>query len=110
MGSKKKEDALKDILKSSKANILLLQETKMSQQDVLRTLSKVWKGSQGVAENARGDSGGICTLWDASIFDLISSHACMHWIHTKVHHKSTGCQVSLFNIYAPQILGEKIQC
>jgi ribonuclease HI/exonuclease III len=110
MGSKKKEDALKDILKSSKASILLLQETKMSQQDVLRTLSKVWKGSQGVAENARGASGGICTLWDASIFDMISSHTCMHWIHTKVHHKSTGCQVSLFNIYAPQILGEKIQC
>jgi ribonuclease HI/exonuclease III len=110
MGSKKKEEALKDILKSSKASILLLQETKMSQQDVLRTLSKAWKGSQGVAGNARGASGGICTLWDASRIDMISSHICMHWIHTKVHHKSTGCQVSIFNIYAPQILGEKIHC
>jgi exonuclease III len=30
MGSKKKEEALKDILKISKASVLLLQETKMS--------------------------------------------------------------------------------
>jgi ribonuclease HI/exonuclease III len=110
MGSKKKEEALKDILKSSKASILLLQETKMSQQDVLRTLSTVWKGSQGVVGDARGASGGICTLWDASRIDMISSHICMHWIHTKVHHKSTGCQVSIFNIYAPQLLGEKNHC
>jgi exonuclease III len=110
MGSKKKEEALKDILKSSKASILLLQETKMSQQDVLKTLSNVWKGSQGVVGDARGASGGICTLWDASRIDMISSHICMHWIHTKVHHKSTGCQVSIFNIYAPQLLGEKNHC
>jgi ribonuclease HI/exonuclease III len=110
MGSKKKEEALKDILKSSEASILLLQETKMGQQEVLRTLSKVWKGCQGVAGNSRGASGGICTLWDSSRIDMISTHICMHWIHTKVHHKSTGCQVSIFNIYAPQILGEKIQC
>jgi len=110
MGSKKEEEALKDILKSSKASILLLQETKMSQQDVLRTLSNVCKGSQGVPEDARGASGGICTLWDASRIDMISSHICMHWIHTKVHHKSTGCQGSIFNIYAPQLLGEKNHC
>jgi exonuclease III len=54
MGSKRKEEALKDIMKTSKASILLLQETKMSQQDALKTLLNVWKGSLGVAENARG--------------------------------------------------------
>jgi exonuclease III len=110
MGSKKKEEALKDILKSSEASILLLQETKMSQQDALKTVSKVWKGSQGIAENARGASGGICTMWNSTKIDMISSHTSMHWIHTKVLHKSTGCQVNLFNIYAPQFLGDKIYC
>jgi exonuclease III len=78
MGSKKKEEALKDILKISKASILLLQETKMSQQDALKTLSNVWKGSLGVAGNARGASGGLCTMWDASKIDMLSSDIYMH--------------------------------
>jgi exonuclease III len=110
MGSKKKEEALKDIIKTSKASILLLQETKMSQQDALKSLLNVWKGSLGVAGNARGASGGLCTMWNASKIDMLSSDTCMHWIHTRFLHKDTGCQVSIFNIYVPQLLGEKKHC
>jgi exonuclease III len=110
MGSKKKEEALKDIIKTSKASILLLQETKMSQQDALKSLLNVWKGSLGVAENSRGASGGLCTMWNASKIDMLSSDTCMHWIHTRFLHKDTGCQVSIFNIYVPQLLGEKKHC
>jgi exonuclease III len=110
MGSKRKEEPLKDIIKASKANILLLQETKMSQQDSLKTSLNVWRGSQGIAEKARGASGGLYTMWNASKIDLISSNTCMHWIHTKLLHKDSGYQVSIFNIYVPQHLGEKKQC
>jgi exonuclease III len=82
----------------------------MSQQDALKTLSNVWKGSLGVAGNARGASGGLCTMWDASKIDMLSSDICMHWIHTRFLHKDTSCQVSIFNIYAPQLLGGKKHC
>jgi exonuclease III len=110
MGNKRKEEALNDIIKASKENILLLQETKMSHQDSLKNLLNVWRGSQGIAKNAKGALGGLCTLWNASKIDLISSDTCMHWIHTKLLHKDSGYQVSIFNIYVPQHLGEKKQC
>jgi exonuclease III len=35
-GRKKKEEALKDIIKTSKTDIILLQETKMDSQDLLK--------------------------------------------------------------------------
>ena len=57
-----KEEALKDIRKTSKSNILLLQETKMEKQDFLKTTKALWKISQGIVESARGASGGIGTL------------------------------------------------
>jgi exonuclease III len=110
MGSKRKEEALKDIIKASKESILLLQETKMSRQDSLKTLSKVWKGSLGVVGNAKGTSGGLFTLWNASKIDMLSSDTCMHLIHTKFLHKDSGYQVCVFNIYVPQHLGEKKHC
>jgi len=78
MGSKRKEEALKDIIKASRENILLLQETKMIQEDSLKTSLNIWRGSQGIVENTRGASGGLYTLWNASKIDLISSDTCMH--------------------------------
>jgi exonuclease III len=89
LGSKRKEEALKDIIKASKADILLLQETKMSQQDSLKVSMNVWRNNQGIAENARGASGGLCTLWNTTKIELISSDTCMHWIHTKLLHKDS---------------------
>jgi exonuclease III len=78
LGSKKKEEALRDILRATKTDILLIQETKMSQKDSMKVSKNVWKSSQGLAENARGASGGLYTLWNTSKIDLIHSDLCMH--------------------------------
>jgi exonuclease III len=45
LGSKKKEEALRDILRATKTDILLIQETKMSQQDSMKVSKNVWKSS-----------------------------------------------------------------
>ena len=107
---KKKEEALKDIIRTSKTNVILLQETKMDSQALLKTMQVVWRNSQGTAENARGASGGLGTVWNTNKFELISADSTTHWIHTKLLHKATDRLVSLFNIYVPQILLEKQQC
>jgi exonuclease III len=110
LGSKKKEEALRDIIKATRTDILLIQETKMSQQDSIKVLKNVWRSSQGLADNARGASGGLCTLWNDSKIDLIRSDLCMHWIFTQLLHKESGQTVSLFNIYVPQHIEEKKDC
>jgi exonuclease III len=110
LGSKKKEDAIRDLIKTSRTDILLIQETKMSQQDSLTVLKNAWSSSKGVADNARGASGGLCTMWNNSKLDLIHSDPRMHWICTQLLHKESGQTVSLFNIYVPQHIDEKRNC
>jgi ribonuclease HI/exonuclease III len=110
LGSKKKEEALRDLIKSTRTDVLLIQETKMSQQDSIQTLKNAWKNSQGVADNARGASGGLCTMWNATKFDLLLTELRMHWTCTQLLHKDSGHSVSLFNIYVPQHIDEKRLC
>jgi exonuclease III len=61
-GSRIKEDALKDIIETSKSEILLIQETNMEEQDFLNTTNEVWKERNGITVSARGALGGIATL------------------------------------------------
>jgi exonuclease III len=76
----------------------------------MKVSKNVWKSSQGLAENARGASGGLCTLWNASKIDLIRSDLCMYWIFSQLLHRESGKMVSLFNIYVPQRIYEKKNC
>jgi hypothetical protein len=82
----------------------------MSQQDSIKVSKNVWIRIQGLADNTRGSSGGIYTLWNASKIDLIRSNLCMHWIFSQFLHKESGKTVSLFNIYVPQHIEEKNNC
>jgi exonuclease III len=107
---KRKEEALKDIIRASKSDILLLQETKMDSQDLLKEATILWRISQGIVESARGASGRLGILWNTMTFDVINFEISMHWIHTKLLHKETGRLVSLFNIYVPHLLTEKRKC
>jgi exonuclease III len=109
-GSRIKEEALKDIIRISKSEILLVQETKMEEKDFLNTTKALWKTSQGIAESARGASGGLGTLWNTMKFDLIKSETRMHWIYTNLLHKESGRLVSLFNLYVSVLLEEKRTC
>jgi exonuclease III len=72
-GRKRKEEALKDIIRASKLDILLLQETKMDSQDLLKATTILWRISQGITESTRGASGGLGTLWNTMMFDLVNS-------------------------------------
>jgi exonuclease III len=109
-GSKTKEEALKDIIKTSNSEILLIQETKMEGQEFIRKAKARWNTSKGIVESARGASGGLGTLWNSKKYDLIKHETCKHWIFTSLLHLGTGCQVSLFNLYVPALLEDKKIC
>lgn len=101
-----KEEALKDIVRMYSPEILLIQETKL--EDLLLQASKVfWHKGQGRAVSARGTSEGIASFWDNSKYDLIHEERCPHWLLTKLLHKESGHQVSMFNLYALVLPSEK---
>jgi exonuclease III len=110
LGSKQKVEAMKYLMRISSPDVLLVQETKLEEQQFFQTRKSFWNSGEGVAVSSRGASGGLGTLWNPSKFDLIQSFTCTHWIFTNLCHKDTGLQVSLFNIYVPVLLAEKRDC
>ena len=55
-------EALKNILNSEKSNILLVQETKILEDEVMNRSSLFWKNNVGKAIKSRGGSGGTATF------------------------------------------------
>ena len=79
----------------------------MEEENFLLTSQKFWKTNEGVARSAWGATGGIGTLWKKEAFDLIQSISHTHWILLILHHKESGFQVSILNIYVPALLSKK---
>ena len=110
LGSRLKEDTLKDIVRMYSPKILLIQETKLEDLHLLHASKTFWRKGHGRVVSARGASGGIASFWDSSIYDLIHEDFSPHWLFTKLLHKDSGQQVSMFNIYAPVLPAEKKYC
>jgi ribonuclease HI/exonuclease III len=110
LGSKLKEEAVKDLVRMTSPDVLLIQESKMAEPETIRASKNFWKKGAGRAVSARGASGGLATFWNSSTLDLIEEHDTIHWLFTKLQHRESGLQVSLFNIYAPVLLSEKKDC
>lgn len=110
LGRKLKEEALKDIVRVYLPQILLIQETKLEDLLLLQASKFFWHKGQGRAVKSRGISGGIASFWDSSKYDLIHKEGCPHWLLTKLLHKESGHQVSMFNLYAPVLHSQKKTC
>ena len=72
MGNPIKSEAVKDLLKSAPADILLLQETKIEEEALLLISKNKWNMNSGKAVSARGSCGGLATLWREENFQLIN--------------------------------------
>ena len=59
----RKWKAINRKIKQGSLDIMFLQETKCSFGGLAKIKDKIWKGSQVMAINAAGQSGGIAILW-----------------------------------------------
>jgi len=110
MGSKAKEEAMGSLIKREALDILLIQETKMEDNEFLQTSNKVWKGSRAQAVSARGASGGLGSLWNPLKYRLVSEIQNTHWLFLKLQSMNSREIFCLFNVYVPVNLGEKREC
>lgn len=110
MGSKAKEEAIKDLVCMTRPDILMIQETKMEEADAIQSRKFFWNKSKGKAVRVRGASGGLATLWNPSVLELLEEDPTTHWLYTNLQYKDSGLSVSLFNIYAPVLISEKKDC
>lgn len=107
LGSRLKEEALKDIVRMYLPEILLIHETKLEDLLLLQASKAFWHKGQGRAVSTKGASRGIASFWDCSKYDMIHRECCPHWLLTKLLHKEFCHQVSMFNLYSLVLSSEK---
>eukprot|EP00253_Pinus_taeda_P006650 PITA_06650 len=110
MGSKIKEEAIRNLIRIEAPDILLLQETKMEEPEFLQVSKKLWKNSDASAVAARGASGGLGALWNGNRFSLVAEASNTHWEMLKMQHVTTKEILCLFNVYVLVNAGEKKSC
>ena len=76
-------EAIKDIIKAERPDILLLQKTKMSDVEVLALSQHFWTTSQGNAISSKGASRGITTFF-SSKYEIKNVKENQHWLLTEL--------------------------
>ena len=61
LGNSSKAEAVKDLLRMASPDILLLQETKIEEENLLSLRKMKWKKNTGMEMSAQGSSGGLTT-------------------------------------------------
>jgi exonuclease III len=107
LGSQSKKYAMKDLIRITNPDLLLVQKTKLEEHEFLQTSARLWKKGARVVVTAKGGSGGIGSLWNSSTFKLLKTEHYTHWILTNLLHKESGIQVSIFNLYVHVLPEEK---
>lgn len=89
LGTANKQESVRRLV-NYRPMILLLQETKLENEDVQSILNNLWHKGNQISINARGASGGICTQWNPAELSLLDAAARRHWLYTIFHDRYAG--------------------
>jgi exonuclease III len=78
LGRKFKTSQIRDLVKEEKPHLLMIQETKLEDNQVLQELKHMWRECEGLAFRSRGASRGICTLWNPHILRITNWQKMQH--------------------------------
>eukprot|EP00253_Pinus_taeda_P030317 PITA_30317 len=109
MGSSLKVNAVQDLIKQEPPDLLLIQETKISDQDFQNHIKRS-KNYTGTTISAAGTSGGIGTIWNKNKWDLTNQNSCNWWVRTDIKNKVSKEEYTIYNIYAPNHYRDKAIC
>lgn len=73
LSSAQKISVARDLIENEKSFILLIQETKLQVEDIAHTPLGTTQQWGYIAEDSRGASEGLCTLWNKKTLTLVSS-------------------------------------
>ncbi|XVF80414.1 hypothetical protein PTKIN_Ptkin15bG0069300 [Pterospermum kingtungense] len=102
MGRKEKKRAVRNLISSSKPDLIFLQETKIAFVNI-GLLNFLWSNRndfKGEWANAIGASGGLISMWSSDFFTLDSSFVNQRYIYFKGTIKHINLHCIVVNIYA----------
>eukprot|EP00253_Pinus_taeda_P010854 PITA_10854 len=109
MGSSLKANAVRNLLKSEQSDFLLLQETKITEQEFKDSMKRS-RNYEGIAISAVGASGGIGTIWNKNRWKLKDLKQNRWWIRLDIQNTILTEEYSIYNVYAPNHFREKASC
>ena len=89
--------------------IMLIQETKMPDEEVMNRSSLFSKNSVGKAISLKGDSGGIATFCMSNKFNIRSAKENTHWLLIEMPNKSNQDSIFICNVYGPTHYKDKLE-
>ena len=93
-------EAIRNIIKSERPDILLHHETKMSDVEVLALSHHFWTHNQGSSISSRGASGGITTFF-ARKYEIKTIKENHHWLLSEFTEKDDTNINYVCNVYGP---------
>ena len=103
----RKWKAINRKIKQESLDILFLQETKCSFMGLSKIKEKIWKGSQAMALDAVGQSGGIAILWQPRSVEFSNWRANKFALMADFFFLDSGVYGKAGNIYGPSCFPEK---
>lgn len=102
LGKKEKRRDVRDLLRKVRADVYCLQESKL-EEVTNRTVRAIWGNSKYDWEFAKseGNSGGIITIWNPSLFQKMSSWSIKEMLVVNGFLIEDGKNCSIINVYAP---------
>jgi exonuclease III len=107
LGNSSWVQALRDLIRKENSTILLIQETKLGENEVLNLAVKFWRNNTGLVQSSHGASGGLGTFWDNAHFFLQNSCKKKHIVVTGLEHRASGLLFNIINVYGLVLYGEK---
>ena len=108
LNSPSKHKILKKMIMEEHPAIFYMQETKCTSSTLEAIFKKIWKGSNIIAVNANGASGGLSIIWNPQIINLENLQANKNFIQGNFHLVGTDIHGLLTNFYAPQNVQQKL--
>eukprot|EP00253_Pinus_taeda_P021522 PITA_21522 len=109
MGSSSKANAVQVLINQEQPDLLLIQETKISEQDFQNYIKK-YKSYTGTSISTVGASAGIGTLWNKNKWDLNNQNSFNWWVRTYLKNKFSKEEYTIYNIYVPNHYRDKALC
>jgi exonuclease III len=96
-----KQKLLRDLILAEKPNIMMLQETKCTTEDIDRLLPYCWKQGKVVSTVATGTAGGLAVLWNPST-TIMETFIMTKWSITAAYRLiGSNKPGHLSNVYGP---------
>ena len=106
LGGFSKVEAIKDIIKSEKLDILLLQERKIPDVEAMALSCRFWKNNKGKAISSKSASGGIASIFSKKF--LVNSIKESHqWILAEIQKEENQTPLYICNVYRPKHYRDK---